>query len=94
MVDELYAFVQHAYAATPAPSRPGQSEMPNSRTVSVDGTLLNLYYNESGRKLWLMADGTPSAESDRLVEKIGHHFDAELARGKHQGLVAEYPSSD
>lgn len=55
MLDELYAFVQHAYAATQAPPRPGQTELPSSRTVSVNGTLPSLYYSDSGRKLWRSA---------------------------------------
>jgi hypothetical protein len=61
------------------------------RTVSVEGTLLNLYYNESGRKLWLMAEGAPA---DALIEKIGHRFNDELAQGKFQDLVAQYPSTE
>jgi hypothetical protein len=70
---------------------------PTGRTGSVDGNQLSLFYSESSRKLWLMAIGTPGVEpvaGDHLVDQIGRRFNAELARGWHQGLLAEYPPSD
>ena len=57
----------------------------------------SLFYSESSRKLWLMAIGTPGVApvaGDHLVDQIGRRFNAELAQGKHQGLLAEYPSNE
>lgn len=56
----------------------------------------NFEWTRDGRgveQVRLRTDVKPAPWQGRMG-RSGHHFDQELARGKHQGLVAAYPSSD
>ena len=93
--DEFYGYMQRVFAAAPA-ALPGSSQLPNTRVVSVEGSLFYLYYSASERTLFLSAAGAPNAELSanyRLIERIGQRFDAELAQGKYQNLFTDYPGN-
>ena len=91
--DEFYSYLQRAFGATLG-ALPGSSTLPNTRVVSVNGSLFYLYYSASEKTLYLSAAGAPNADPSanyRLIEQIGQRFNAELAQGKFQTLFTDYP---
>jgi hypothetical protein len=94
--DEFYSYLQHAFAAGPAPPLPGSSSLPNTRLVAASGGTFYLYYSASDRTLYLSSASAPNADPSvnyRLIEQIGQRFNAELAQGRYQHLFAEYPDN-
>ena len=95
VADEFYGYMQRAFGASTA-ALPGSSQLPNTRVVSVNGSLFYLFYNANEKALYFSAAGAPNADLSanyRLIEQIGQRFNGELGQGKYQNLFTEYPGN-
>ena len=94
MYEVLVTFLRTEYGARDAtPS--GSPDGPDSKTLTIDGQVLRVWYRANERTTSLYAEqgsGPPPTNAYALIEKIGARFNEALARGQHQNLFAEFPA--
>ena len=94
MYDAFLAFLRAQYGAQDTTPSGGSGDGPRSKTLAIDGHVLQVWYRADDRTTSLYAElgpGPVTTDVYTLIEKIGTRFNEALAHGEHQDLFEDSP---